>query len=59
MSQLLLAIPMCLLYEVGILAARFVVKPSPVQSDFSPLTEEEMEKELDGIEAAQKKSAES
>jgi sec-independent protein translocase protein TatC len=28
-SQLLLAIPMCLLYEVGIVAARFVAKRSP------------------------------
>ncbi|HOZ06169.1 MAG TPA: twin-arginine translocase subunit TatC, partial [Arenimonas sp.] len=26
LSQLMLAIPMCLLYEIGILAARFVVK---------------------------------
>jgi len=28
-SQLMLAIPLCLLYEVGILAARFVEKPKP------------------------------
>ncbi len=27
LSQLLLAIPMCILYEVGLLCARFVVKP--------------------------------
>jgi sec-independent protein translocase protein TatC len=28
-SQLLLAIPMCLLYEVGIIAARIFGKPRP------------------------------
>jgi len=28
-SQLMLAIPLCLLYEVGILAARFIEKPKP------------------------------
>jgi sec-independent protein translocase protein TatC len=30
-SQLLLAIPLCLLYEVGILVARFVEKPRPAE----------------------------
>lgn len=34
LSQLLLAIPMCILYEVGLLCARFVVKPqSRAQAD--------------------------
>lgn len=55
MSQLMLAIPMCLLYEVGIFFARFVVKPSPKHSDFSPMSKDEMEQELDSIEAEQKK----
>ncbi|MEO7935430.1 MAG: twin-arginine translocase subunit TatC [Dokdonella sp.] len=32
-SQLLLAIPMCLLYEVGIFAARFLAKRLPSESD--------------------------
>ena len=27
LSQLLLAIPMCILYEVGLFAARFIAKP--------------------------------
>ena len=27
LSQLLLAIPMCILYEVGLLCARFIAKP--------------------------------
>jgi len=30
-SQLMLAIPLCLLYEVGILVARFVEKPRPAE----------------------------
>jgi sec-independent protein translocase protein TatC len=31
LSQLLLAIPLCLLYELGLQIARFVVKPKPVE----------------------------
>ena len=31
LSQLLLAIPMCLLYEVGLIVARFVGKPATAQ----------------------------
>lgn len=34
-SQLLLAIPMCVLYEIGIIAARLVVKP-PVEDASAP-----------------------
>jgi sec-independent protein translocase protein TatC len=30
-SQLMLAIPLCLLYEVGIFVARFVEKPRPAE----------------------------
>ncbi|MGV0952467.1 MAG: twin-arginine translocase subunit TatC, partial [Azonexus sp.] len=30
-SQLALAIPMCLLYELGILASRFVSRPAPAE----------------------------
>ncbi|MGH6624220.1 MAG: twin-arginine translocase subunit TatC, partial [Burkholderiaceae bacterium] len=30
-SQLLLAIPLCVLYEIGILLARFVEKPKPAE----------------------------
>lgn len=35
-SQLMLAIPLCLLYEVGIFAARFVEKPKPDEAASSP-----------------------
>jgi sec-independent protein translocase protein TatC len=35
-SQLALAVPMCLLYELGILAARLVSRPAPAESMASP-----------------------
>jgi sec-independent protein translocase protein TatC len=35
LSQLLLAIPMCLLYEVGLVATRYVGKPRPAEEDGS------------------------
>ncbi len=55
LSQLLLAIPMCLLYEVGIFAARFVRPHEEDASDsYRPLSDGEMESELDKIEADQK-----
>jgi sec-independent protein translocase protein TatC len=53
-SQFLLAIPLCLLYEAGIIAARFVAKRKP-RDDYEPLTEAEKERELDRIEAQEKK----
>jgi sec-independent protein translocase protein TatC len=49
-SQILLAVPMCLLYELGLLIARFVGKrPEPVagESDYQSPTDAEMERELD------------
>lgn len=49
LSQLLLAIPMCVLYEVGLLLARFVAKPVG-QSDWKALSDAEMERELDRAE---------
>jgi sec-independent protein translocase protein TatC len=54
-SQVLLAIPLCLLYEAGIIAARFVAKRKP-GSDHEPLTEAEQESELDRIDAEEKKN---
>jgi sec-independent protein translocase protein TatC len=51
-SQLLLAVPMCLLYEVGIMLAKMVRKPdSPA---YEPPSEEEMDRELDRIEALER-----
>lgn len=53
LSQLLLAIPMCLLFEFGLLLARFVARGggSVGQSDWQPATDEEMDKALDQAEA--------
>lgn len=54
LSQLLLAIPMCILYELGILAARFMGRPKPVD-DYQPMSDAEMEAELDRAESEQKR----
>lgn len=55
LSQLLLAIPMCLLYELGLFAAR-VAGRRRVEQDggYHPLSEAEMEREIDRIEAEEK-----
>lgn len=55
LSQLLLAIPMCLLYELGVWVAALLAKSAPAEDDYRPLSDEEMERELDSIEAGQKK----
>ena len=47
LSQLLLALPMCLLYEAGIFFARFASKRAEGVSDYKPLNESEMEREMD------------
>lgn len=56
-SQVLLAIPVWLLFELGLVMSRFLAKPAkaPVKANydenrFVPLTEEEMDLELDEIE---------
>jgi sec-independent protein translocase protein TatC len=48
LSQLLLAIPMCLLFEVGILAARMMGKPA------GPLSDAALEGGRDNVEADEK-----
>lgn len=54
-SQLLLAIPMCLLFEVGLVAARLFGKPAPKSAeDNRPLVDADRERELDKIEAEEK-----
>jgi sec-independent protein translocase protein TatC len=50
LSQILLAVPMWLLYELGIVVARFVVKPAGT-SDWKAPTDAEMERELDKADA--------
>jgi sec-independent protein translocase protein TatC len=48
-SQLALAIPMCLLYELGILASRLVSRPQPVEevATVNPENAAKMESEMD------------
>ena len=47
LSQFMLAVPMCLLYEAGLLFARFVGKRPDGISDYKPLSEQEINRELD------------
>ena len=50
LSQFMLALPMCLLYELGLLIARFVGKrpaPMPGEGGYKAPTDAEMERELD------------
>ena len=60
-SQLLLAIPMCLLYELGIILARLVDKLFPRHdaangvTEYGTLSNEEMDRELDKAEAEERK----
>ncbi len=54
-SQLMLAIPLCLLYELGIIAASFISKPSKFSTaGFERLTDEPLEQELDKQQAQDK-----
>jgi sec-independent protein translocase protein TatC len=49
-SQFMLALPMCLLYELGLFVARFVGKreaPMPGEGEYQAPTDAEMERELD------------
>lgn len=47
LSQFLLAVPMCLLYEAGLILSRFVARKAEGVSDYRPLTPEQVERELD------------
>lgn len=51
-SQVMLAVPMWMLYEAGIFLARFVGRraEAPEHDDYRPMTDEEMERELDSVE---------
>ena len=54
-SQFMLAVPLWLLYEAGILIAAVLIKPAaPSPSDFTPLSEDEMDAELDRIESEER-----
>jgi sec-independent protein translocase protein TatC len=52
-SQLLLAIPMCLLYELGLFAARYFVRPKAADDYVSP-SDAQMDGDLDRVDAERK-----
>lgn len=52
-SQFMLAVPMCLLFELGIIIASMISKPAPA-SDYVPPSADEMDRELDRIEASER-----
>lgn len=50
-SQFMLAIPMWLLYELGILVSKFISRPQTADAaTYRPMSEDEMDAELDRIE---------
>jgi sec-independent protein translocase protein TatC len=59
-SQIMLALPLWLLYEMGVLVAGWLVRNKATQADesdeFKPLTEDELEAELDRIEEDEAKT---
>ncbi len=50
-SQVMLAVPMWLLFEVGLLLSRLIKKRTVEDDGYQPMTEEEMEAELDRMDA--------
>ncbi|MEW6119105.1 MAG: twin-arginine translocase subunit TatC [Pseudomonadota bacterium] len=51
-SQFMLAVPLWVLYELGILIAAMITKPQPEPvSDYQPMTDADMDAELDRIES--------
>lgn len=60
-SQFMLAIPLWLLYELGIVIAAIITKPVPVgaavETGYKPMNDEEMDREMDAMETEQKKTA--
>jgi sec-independent protein translocase protein TatC len=57
-SQFMLAMPLWLLYELGIIVAAWLVKRKPESDtgEYKPMTDEEMESEFDRIEQEQKQT---
>ena len=53
-SQFMLAVPMWILYELGILVAAMITKPKPeLEPVYTPMSEADMDAELDRIEASE------
>jgi len=56
-SQFMLAIPMWILYELGIIVASMITKPKPeAETDYTPLSEADMDAEFDRIETGEIKA---
>jgi sec-independent protein translocase protein TatC len=56
-SQFMLATPLWVLYELGIIVAAMITKPQPESAtDYVPLSDSEMDAEFDRIEAGQSES---
>ena len=49
-----MAVPLWLLYELGILLARFLAKQAPPSEEYQVMTDEQMERDFDSVEAQQK-----
>jgi sec-independent protein translocase protein TatC len=54
-SQFMLAIPLWVLYELGIVVAAAITKPAADEPDYIPMNEAEMDAELDRIESDEPK----
>ncbi|HEX5636978.1 MAG TPA: twin-arginine translocase subunit TatC, partial [Gammaproteobacteria bacterium] len=52
-SQTMLAVPMWLMFEIGLLMARLTLKKRK-SDEYKPLTQDEMDAELDRIEQDEK-----
>src|SRR5574340_259424 len=56
-SQFMLAMPLWVLYEAGILVAAMITRPKPEsETDYTPMSESEMDAELDRIESGHAES---
>ena len=55
-SQVMLAVPMWILFEIGLLLSRMLKKKESVDDSYEGLSEEDMEAELDRIEEEEDKS---
>lgn len=53
-SQFMLAMPLWLLYELGIVISSFISKPAAEPEAYRPLDDNEMDAELDRMDAAEK-----
>lgn len=53
-SQFMLAVPLWILYELGILVAAMITRAKPeAEGDYAPMSESDMDAELDRIESAE------